>query len=170
MDLINRTDSQMLTPTLHVVPKNSPPLTLPLSKINELPIPVYGATSPQPDLRSNSVDRSASSKSNETQNEDDSSKSSNHTNSSHSHTTPFVPSGGLTRRFLDSLPASWPISTACLLQFVMEGDNRADAHLLATVVSKVLGLEADVQKGGWKQPASWEVGLFGSDHDQTLYG
>jgi len=33
-------------------------------------------------------------------------------------------------------------------------------------VAKVLSLE--VQE--WRQPFSWQQGLFGTPHDQTLYG
>jgi proteasome assembly chaperone 2 len=48
----------------------------------------------------------------------------------------------------------------------MEGDNREDAQLMAAVVSKVLQIEVP----SWKQPSSWSYGLFGTPHDQTLYG
>jgi proteasome assembly chaperone 2 len=83
----------------------------------------------------------------------------------HEGEVPFIPGGGLTRRILSSIPSSWSVPTAALLQFVIEGDNRADANIFASVVSKVLG--ANVKE--WKQPASWNQGLFGSPHDQTLY-
>ncbi|KAG6900494.1 hypothetical protein C0993_009804 [Termitomyces sp. T159_Od127] len=79
---------------------------------------------------------------------------------------PFIPGGGLTRRIMASLPPNWNIPTASLLQFVLEGDNRGDARLLAAVVAKVIG--HDVLE--WQQPNSWNVGLFGAPHDQTLYG
>ncbi|TFY70147.1 hypothetical protein EVG20_g2852, partial [Dentipellis fragilis] len=79
---------------------------------------------------------------------------------------PFIPGGGLTRRILSSLPAAVP--AAALLQFVLQGDNRADAALMAAVVAKVLSL--DVREGGWTQPPSWSQGLFGTPHDPTLYG
>jgi proteasome assembly chaperone 2 len=69
---------------------------------------------------------------------------------------------------LASLGESWPIPTAALLQFVLEGDNRADANLLAVVVAKVLNIEGSIKV--WKQPGSWSRGLFGSPPDQTLYG
>ncbi|ESK96624.1 proteasome assembly chaperone 2 [Moniliophthora roreri MCA 2997] len=81
---------------------------------------------------------------------------------------PFIPGGGLSRRFLSSIPKNWTIPVSSLLMFAMDGDNRADAHLLASVVVKVLGLETSVQ--GWKQPNSWQQGLFGTPHDQVLYG
>ncbi len=81
---------------------------------------------------------------------------------------PFIPGGGLTRRTLASLPREWTIPTLALLQFVLEGDNRADAHMLAIVAAKVAGIESNV--GEWKQPSSWNQGLFGTPHDQTLYG
>lgn len=78
----------------------------------------------------------------------------------------FIPGGGLTRRILSSFPAGWTIPTACLLQFVLEGDNQADAGLLASVVVKVVG--KDITQ--WRQPGSWRDGLFGTPHDQSLYG
>lgn len=81
---------------------------------------------------------------------------------------PFIPGGGLTRRILSSLPQTWSIPTAALLQFVLEGDNREDAHLLAAVVAKVLGIDHAISE--WKRPGSWEQGLFGTPHEQTLYG
>ncbi|KAG5648633.1 hypothetical protein DXG03_003244 [Asterophora parasitica] len=79
---------------------------------------------------------------------------------------PFIPGGGLTRRLLSSLPEGWSIPTASLLQFVLEGDNRADARLFAAVVAKVVGHD----RTEWRQPSSWRAGLFGAPHDQTLYG
>jgi len=81
---------------------------------------------------------------------------------------PFIPGGGLTRRILESIPEHWSIPTAAILQFVMEGDNRADAHSLATVIAQVLHLDPQFQE--WQQPYSWQEGLFGAPHDQTLYG
>ena len=80
---------------------------------------------------------------------------------------PFIPGGGLTRRILSSISTSkWEIPVASLVHFAMEGDNRADAGLLASVVAKLLGIEVPQ----WKQPSSWHVGLFGATHDQSLYG
>ena len=79
---------------------------------------------------------------------------------------PFIPGGGLTRRILSSIPDHWSIPTACLLQFAVEGDNRADANHLVTVAADVLRMNIT----GWKQPASWQQGLYGAPHDQMLYG
>lgn len=84
-------------------------------------------------------------------------------------TIPFIPGGGLTRRILSSIPEHWSIPTASLLQFALEGDNRADAQLFAAVVAKVVGVDSVIQ-GQWRQPSSWTQGLFGTPHDQTLYG
>jgi proteasome assembly chaperone 2 len=81
---------------------------------------------------------------------------------------PFIPGGGLTRRILSSLSPGWSLPVAALLQFALEGDNRADAHMLATVVAKILGIDGAVKE--WKQPGSWKQGLFGAPPDQTLYG
>lgn len=79
---------------------------------------------------------------------------------------PFIPGGGLTSRILSSLPEDWKIPTASLLQFVLEGDNRADAQLFATVVAKVI----DHELVEWRQPNSWRAGLYGTPHNQALYG
>jgi proteasome assembly chaperone 2 len=84
------------------------------------------------------------------------------------NTIPFIPGGGLTRRILNSLPDGWSVPTACLLQFVFEGDNRADANILASIVAKAIGVDPSCLP--WKQPSSWREGLFGAPHDQTLYG
>lgn len=70
------------------------------------------------------------------------------------------------RRLLESVPAGWAIPTASILQFVLEGDNRADAGYLAAVVAKVIGVDV----AQWRQPGSWTDGLFGTPHDQSLYG
>src|SRR5882762_3424974 len=80
---------------------------------------------------------------------------------------PFIPGGGLTRRLLAAVPAACP-PTAALLQFALEGDNRADAALFAAVVAKALRLDRHFAE--WRQPSSWKVGLFGTPQDQTLYG
>ncbi|KAF9453998.1 hypothetical protein P691DRAFT_693643 [Macrolepiota fuliginosa MF-IS2] len=144
VDVLNRTDAQMLTPTYQLLPPNGPSLVrTPLANLSSLPIPTY--TSPvrqhiQPDDQENKNEGAI----------------------------PFIPGGGLTRRLLTSVPTGWPIPTATILQFVMEGDNRADAGLLAAVVAKVLNLDSQIQE--WRQPDSWQEGLFGTPHDQTLYG
>jgi len=138
IDMSNRTDAQMITPTYYIRPPSSPSWeSSPLSSISQLPIPEY--SSPVSQYPSASHDEGP---------------------------IPFIPGGGLTRRILSSLPESWEIPTAALLQFVLEGDNRSDASLLAAVVAKVLSLEVRE----WKQPFSWQQGLFGTPHDQTLYG
>ncbi|KAJ3537288.1 hypothetical protein NMY22_g5650 [Coprinellus aureogranulatus] len=82
--------------------------------------------------------------------------------------TPFIPGGGLTRRILNSIPEGWAIPAASLLQFVLEGDNAADAAMLASAVVGVL--ELTIPNGQLKAPTSWKAGLFGSPHDQSLYG
>jgi proteasome assembly chaperone 2 len=140
VEMTNRTDAQMLTPTYYIHPQNTPPLTpSPLSALTQLPIPEY--TSP--------VLQHPQAISNES-------------------SIPFIPGGGLTRRFLSSLPSAWAIPTVSLLQFAVEGDNRADANLLAAVVAKILAVDSLIQE--WKQPTSWKQGLFGTMHDQSLYG
>jgi proteasome assembly chaperone 2 len=61
---------------------------------------------------------------------------------------------------------------AALLHFVLEGDNRSDAKLLATAVAQILGKPVldKLPKDGWKEPASWKTGLFGTGTDSSLYG
>jgi proteasome assembly chaperone 2 len=79
---------------------------------------------------------------------------------------PFIPGGGLTRRIVTSIPRGWATPIASLLQFVIEGDNGSDAKFLASVVSKAL----DLGVTQWHTPSAWDVGLFGSPHEQDLYG
>lgn len=127
-----------------MLPPNGPSLVQsPLADLSTLPIPIY--TSP---VRQHNQPS-------EQEKKDEGS-------------VPFIPGGGLTRRIFASISKDWPIPTASLLQFVMEGDNRVDAHLLAGAVAKVLNLDSQIQ--AWRQPTSWDEGLFGAPHDQTLYG
>ena len=126
------------TPTYQLHPTNGPSLaSTALESLMSLPIPTY--TSPVQQKFHEGVESS---------------------------TIAFIPGGGLTRRMLSSFPAGWNIPTAGLLQFVLEGDNRADAGLLASVAAKVI--RKDITQ--WRQPGSWRDGLFGTPHDQTLYG
>jgi len=141
VDLSNRTDAQMWTPLYQITPADAPSLrSTPLANLHNLQIPAY--TSPVSD-QSLAV-------------------------ASEPIGIPFIPGGGLTRRILRSLPSSWPVPTAVLLQFVNEGDNRQDAVLFASAVAKIL--EIGLSPDDWKQPSSWSHGLFGPPHDQTLYG
>ncbi|KAG6920272.1 hypothetical protein DXG01_005041 [Tephrocybe rancida] len=138
VDLSNRTDAQMFTPTYQLQPPNGPSLSgTALDALTTLPIAAY--TSPVLQSPYESLQE---------------------------HSVPFIPGGGLTRRILTSLPKDWSIPTATLLQFVLEGDNRGDARLFAAVVAKVVGHDLTE----WRQPSSWNVGLFGAPHDQALYG
>jgi len=136
VDLSNRTDAQMFTPTYQIYPPNSPPLTATvLHALTEIPPYTFTLLSPPQ-------------------------------NGAKDAAIPFIPGGGLTRRILGSIPPRWPIPTASLLQFVLEGDNGIDAGLFAAAVAKVVGLDL---VENWTQPNSWQ-GLFGAPHDQTLYG
>jgi len=139
--LSNRTDSQMHSSTFKLTaPRTSPSPASPFSRIDQLPTYTYASSqSPYSEMRAESETRPA---------------------------VPFIPGGGLTRRILSTLPAAWSVPTACVLQFVMEGDNRADAHFLAGVLSNLLKLTVSE----WKEPQSWREGLFGTPHDQSLYG
>lgn len=128
------------TPTTFIQPPVSPSLDGgPLASLADLPVPPY----------SSPLSR------------DDRSKGS-------SWHVPFIPGGGIAHRLLSSIPNSWQIPTVCLLQYAMEGDNRPDAQLLATVAAKALGSTAVIFT--WTEPTAWAHGLFGTPHDQTLYG
>jgi proteasome assembly chaperone 2 len=138
VDMSNRTDAQMITPTYYIRPANSPSWDKsPLSSISQLPIPEY--SSPVAQYPGASQDEGP---------------------------IAFIPGGGLTRRILSHIPESWQIPTVALVQFVLEGNNSSDASLMASVVAKVLSLEMQQ----WRVPDSWKEGLFGTPHDQTLYG
>ncbi|KAF7306075.1 Proteasome assembly chaperone 2 [Mycena chlorophos] len=156
VDLSNRTDSQMMTPTYHLLPSGSPPSVLsssPLARLLELPIPAYTSPVSQfPTLKNPETPPQASA--GEPQ-------------------VPFIPGGSLTRRIFQALSSTSSsgaksaskVATAGILQFVLEGDNRADAALLASAVVAVLG----VQVQGFKEPKSWKRGLFGAPPDSSLY-
>ncbi|KAL7005843.1 hypothetical protein EMMF5_004579 [Cystobasidiomycetes sp. EMM_F5] len=77
---------------------------------------------------------------------------------------PLISAGGITRRLLSGLAASMQntpeIEVACLLMFVVEGDNRQDAHVLARTVSKTL--DVNVSEDSWREPVSWKTGLYGT--------
>ncbi|KAJ7902051.1 proteasome assembly chaperone 2 [Mycena olivaceomarginata] len=148
VDLSNRTDSQMLyEAVIQNTDVSNPPTagslsSTPLARLAQLPIPEYSSPVPQHPLQDTDeakVDGGV----------------------------PFIPGGSLTRRILQTLsksPSSVP--TAAVLQFVLEGDNRADAAMLASAVIAVFGLSVS----GFKEPRSWKQGLFGAPPDQTLYG
>ncbi|KAK1236327.1 hypothetical protein PQX77_000443, partial [Marasmius sp. AFHP31] len=140
VDSSNRTDDQMFTPVFQLQSPTNKQNTSLISRLAESPMPAY--TSPN-------LQRQAE-------------------NSESDLQIPFVPGGGLTRRFFLSLPKDWSIPTAAILMFAMDGDNRADANLLASAVVTVLGVASNIKE--WKQPDSWNQGLFGTPHDQALYG
>jgi proteasome assembly chaperone 2 len=157
VNLLNRTDEQMLyeqfrlrafllayrrsysTPTYQMTLPNTDLSNTPLAQLSVLPIPQYSTPFSQ-----------------------------NPRDVSSEPQLPFIPGGGLTRRILTSLPPSWSIPTIALLQFVLEGDNREDALMFASVIAKVVGIDSHIKD--WKQPISWNQGLFGTPHDQSLYG
>lgn len=146
MSCINTDRSRI--PTSKLVPPGTPSLSSsPLEIFAQLPLPTYTYVSQQP-LSHLRGEGSAGA-------------------------VPFIPGGGLTRRILSSFPQKWSTPVLSLLQFVFEGDNRVDAQLLASVVSKLfdtLPLDNGPSEIDWKQPKSWNGGLFGTPHDQTLYG
>ncbi|BEI93650.1 uncharacterized protein CcaverHIS019_0601090 [Cutaneotrichosporon cavernicola] len=67
---------------------------------------------------------------------------------------PFLPGAGLTRRLLSAL-ADQP--SGAIAEWVVEGDNRGDAHALASALLSVLDIDAEL-----REPASW-AGLFGPE-------
>ncbi|KAG8719163.1 hypothetical protein FRC08_003515 [Ceratobasidium sp. 394] len=75
-----------------------------------------------------------------------------------------IPGAGLARRLL-SAPGSSPPRVA-LVQFVAEGDNIPDAHAMAAMVAKTLKIEIQ----DWKEPPSWNFGMYGTPHGQELFG
>ncbi|KAF8332034.1 PAC2 family-domain-containing protein [Cantharellus anzutake] len=83
-----------------------------------------------------------------------------------------LPSSGITKQLLRSLPPTGFPATGVILQYVLEGDNREDAYLMANIVGRVLGLSEFGRhlQFSWKEPSSWKQGLFGTPHDQTLFG
>jgi len=68
-------------------------------------------------------------------------------------------------RALQSNPAVPPAAT--IVQYVLEGDNREDAAVMANITARALGI---ADQFDWKEPSSWKQGLFGAPHDQTLFG
>ncbi|CAD6891449.1 unnamed protein product [Tilletia controversa] len=96
---------------------------------------------------------------------------------------PFLPGAGLTRLLLqaaaeDSLPVG------ALLMFAGEGDNRGDAHAMATFLLDILKRASESEQdaasapsasapferdGAFKEPRSW-LTVFGQRMDQAIYG
>jgi len=148
VDTSYRTGEQMATPTYKLVPPRTPPWdSSPLAIFAQVPLPAYTSIPQQPfsHLQEGII----------------------------TEAVPFIPGGGLTRRILSSFPQEWSTPILSLLQFAFEGDNRADAQFLASVVSRLFytsPMENGMSKIEWKQPKSWNGGLFGTPHDQTLYG
>lgn len=60
---------------------------------------------------------------------------------------PVIPGSGLTRRFVSSLPSEFPC-TGVILEYVLEGDNRADAALLASALARSLSKELGITGNG----------------------
>ncbi|KLO19520.1 hypothetical protein SCHPADRAFT_918582 [Schizopora paradoxa] len=143
VDLSNRSDAQMSSSTYKINLKRSPNLeSTPLSKVSSLPTYSFAPAQHSPTKETSSTD------------------------------APFIPGGGLTRRILSTLSSTdstiTHVPTACILQFVLEGDNRGDAVYFARAVAELLSIDRHVV--AWKQPSSWAAGLFGTTHDQSLYG
>jgi len=145
VDLSNRADAQMRTATYKVLPLHSPSLSsTALSIVSQLPTYTFAPGKSRHSVEVEGMPESSDSE------------------------VPFIPGGGLTRRLLSSIPSSWSIPTASVVQFVMEGDNRPDAEVLASIVAQLLQIHQFCKV--WKQPPSWREGLFGTPHDQTLFG
>jgi len=136
------------TPTYKLVPPGTPPWdSSPLEIFAQVPLPTYTSIPQQP--------------------------FSYPQEGRITEAVPLIPGGGLTRRILSSFPQKWSTPILSLLQFAFEGDNRVDAQFLASVVSRLFDTshtENGTNGTEWKQPKSWNGGLFGTPHDQTLYG
>ncbi|KIK67171.1 hypothetical protein GYMLUDRAFT_854594 [Collybiopsis luxurians FD-317 M1] len=113
VDLSNRLDEQMLTPTYQLQPNESPLSSTPLHRLTVFPIPKYASPVPQ---KLDSDDEPQ---------------------------IPFIPGGGITRRMLSSLPKEWNIPISALLRFALDGDNRTDAYSLASIVAQVVGIDLE---------------------------
>ncbi|KAH7332648.1 PAC2 family-domain-containing protein [Rhizoctonia solani] len=74
-----------------------------------------------------------------------------------------IPGTGLARRLLRA-PGTTP--SIALVHYVAEGDNLPDAHAMATTVAETL----KIQIQGWTQPPSWSFAMYGTPHDQYLFG
>ncbi|KAF7321756.1 Proteasome assembly chaperone 2 [Mycena kentingensis (nom. inval.)] len=145
VDLSNRTDDQMATPTYHLLAGPSQALeSTPLARLLQLPISAY--TSPVSQYPQNHPAAAAQ--------------------SAADNSVPFIPGGSLMRRIFQTLSKSpQSVAIAGLLQFVLEGDNRADAALLASAVVATL----EIKIVGFKEPQSWKRGLFGPPPDESIY-
>ncbi|KAF8317982.1 hypothetical protein DL93DRAFT_2076539 [Clavulina sp. PMI_390] len=138
LDLSNRPDSHMITPAYFLPTSSSTPVPPLTEKLSSMIPPFMPPGSPHPFSSSPSSE-------------------------------PFkLPSSGLTVPLLREMSgnASAPAS-ATILQYVLEGDNREDAVMMATIVARAIGI---TEEFAWKEPSSWRQGLFGAPHDQTLFG
>ncbi|KAF8586688.1 hypothetical protein K439DRAFT_1631393, partial [Ramaria rubella] len=81
---------------------------------------------------------------------------------------PSLPGGGLTRRLLSSISDNLSSNTGFLIWMGMEGDNRDDAKFVANAIAKILSVEEKIKE--WKEPESWQHGLFGTPNDHSLFG
>lgn len=60
---------------------------------------------------------------------------------------PPIPGSGLTARLVSNLPSTFP-PTGVILEYVLEGDNRTDALLLASAVAKCLQKDLGITGDG----------------------
>lgn len=60
---------------------------------------------------------------------------------------PVIPGSGLTRRLVTSLPKDFP-ATGVILEYVLEGDNRLDAKILASTAARCLQKELGISGSG----------------------
>ncbi|KAE8225061.1 hypothetical protein CF319_g2128 [Tilletia indica] len=101
---------------------------------------------------------------------------------------PPLPGAGATRLLLQAASgqsaaqdSATSLPTGALLMFASEGDNRGDAHAMATMVLDILkrASESDdssspagpafERTGAFKEPRSW-LTVFGQRMDQAIYG
>jgi len=138
LDLSNRADAHMMTPTYYLLASEDQKPNEIVSRLTEIVPSFLSAGSPHPF-------------------------------SSAQASEPFrLPSSGLTVPILRSFRSNSAVPpTATIMQYVLEGDNREDAVMMATITARALGV---TEQFDWKEPSGWKQGLFGTPHDQTLFG
>jgi len=138
VDLTNRTDAHMIAPAYYLLASDGQEQDATVSKLTTLVQSYLPAGSPHPFSSPQSSESFA------------------------------LPSSGLTVPVLRAFHSNSAVPPAAtIIQYVLEGDNREDAAVMATITSRALGI---ADQFDWKEPSSWKQGLFGAPHDQTLFG
>ncbi|KAK0531233.1 hypothetical protein OC842_003676 [Tilletia horrida] len=157
LDAALRVDSEMHIPLVHLLADTSSSSSSPLLKLLSQSFPAF-----QPKPIPATISSSSS--------------------SSPPTALPVLPSAGATRLLLQAA-ASANLPAGTLLIFASEGDNRGDAHAMATMVLDLLKRAQDSadsgagagagrvfeREGAFKEPRSW-LTVFGQRMDQAIYG